>query len=307
MDDVGGSQIESKAGMQTGRPVNMFVYVAQRRFLLDARGSLIKVARKALAMALTKLILTDFDRLRDTPVDRTEMWGSLAPLSEDTAYERMVRNVALLRACFSADGHLPLNMVSGFPISEEDRRGLPELKSPADIAGGLQNVALLVWGSPHPNPSSSLGSIHGSASVSADYKTQAFEPMAWLSSGTSIMVFPCKYDVELYQPQHNKFDRKPQNRFLLCGRMYSREYVPMASGNGLRFAVPDVDNDHLMIAMLVPPRHLKHIAYRDGAVDFGATCLSILGEMDGAERAVSLGVYDASLEREIYLASQEKQ
>ena len=77
----------------------------------------------------------------------------------------------------------------------------------------------------------------------------------------------------------------------------------MASGNGMRFAVPNVDKDCLMVAMLVAPEHMKHIMYHNNAIDFGATCLSILGDMADCERAVALGTYDASLEREIYLAS----
>ena len=80
----------------------------------------------------------------------------------------------------------------------------------------------------------------------------------------------------------------------------------MASGNGMRFAVPDVDKDSLIIAMLTTPQHMKHIVYREDAIDFGSTCLAILSDMAANEHAIALGVYDASLEREIYLASAEQ-
>ena len=100
----------------------------------------------------------------------------------------------------------------------------------------------------------------------------------------------CKHNVEFYQPQHTMFATKPRNRFLLCGQMYSREYVSMASGNGMRFAVPDVDKDCLMVAMLAAPEHMKHIVYRNDAIDFGAACLSILGDMTDCERAIALGI-----------------
>ena len=33
---------------------------------------------------------------------------------------------------------------------------------PADIAGDIQNVALLIWGSPHPAASSAARVLHGS-------------------------------------------------------------------------------------------------------------------------------------------------
>ena len=259
-------------------------------------------------MALAKLILTDFDRLKDTAIDEKEMWGLQKPLSKESAYQHMISNIALLGACGAiTDGPYPMNAVSGFPLSAQDRIDWPELKNPRDIAGGIQNVKLLIWGSPHPAASSGAGVLHGSNHKSETDKAEAFESMAWLCSGTTIMVFANKYDVEFWQPQHTKFHTKPLNRFLLCGRMFSRDYVSMASGNGMRFAVPDVDKDCLMVAMLVAPEHMKHIMYHNNAIDFGATCLSILGGMADCERAVALGIYDASLEREIYLASIQQQ
>ena len=39
------------------------------------------VLKSLFAMALAKLILTDFDRLKDTAIDEKEMWGLLKPLS----------------------------------------------------------------------------------------------------------------------------------------------------------------------------------------------------------------------------------
>lgn len=238
------------------------------------------VLKSLLAMALAKLILTDLDRLKDTQIDEKQMWGSQKPVSTESGYKRMMHNIGQLRECGAeTDGHHPFNAVSGFPINEQDKIKRSELNSPADIAGGMQNVALLIWGSPHPNPSSDACDIHGSNCVSATYKAQAFWSMAWLCSGTALMVFADKYNVEFYKPQHTVFDTKPRNRFLLCGQMYSRQYVSMASGNGMRFAVPDVDKDCLMVAVLTAPKHMKHIVYRNDAIDLGATCLSILGEM----------------------------
>ena len=82
----------------------------------------------------------------------------------------------------------------------------------------------------------------------------------------------------------------------------------MASGNGKRWTVPDVDKDNLMIAMLVLPKHMELTRFRDdGRIDLGATCLAIIDGMVADECAISLGCYDASLEFEVYLALEEKE
>ena len=44
-----------------------------------------------------------------------------------------------------------MNAMSEFPFDEQDNVKRLELNNPADIAGGIQNVALLIWISSHPN------------------------------------------------------------------------------------------------------------------------------------------------------------
>ena len=76
--------------------------------------------------------------------------------------------------------------------------------------------------------------------------------MAWLCpNATVMMAVPQKYLVEFYQP----LQEGATNRVLMCGKMYSRHYIPMASGNGMRFVVAGSDSDNIIIAMLMLPEH----------------------------------------------------
>ena len=84
--------------------------------------------------------------------------------------------------------------------------------------------------------------------------------------------------------------------------MYSRAYVPMASSNGMRFTVPGAEDNDIMVAMLVSPKHMRHVVYYNDAIDVGKTCVSIMASMANDDIAVALGVYDLSLEMEMYLS-----
>eukprot|EP00973_Karenia_brevis_P015259 2086245-Karenia_brevis.AAC.1 len=129
--------------------------------------------------------------------------------------------------------------------------------------------------------------------------------MAWLCpTGTVIMTFPRKYRVEFYQP---RYDATATNRTLVVGQMYSRKYIPMASGNGMRFAVPGASDDIVMVAMLVQPQHCQYIVHRNDAIDVGATALAIMRSLNkSTEVGAALGVYDCSLEMELVLALNEQ-
>ena len=120
---------------------------------------------------------------------------------------------------------IPFNKVSGFPRKPKDA---PDILNPSELYPDKE-LKLLLWGSPHGNRSRNDGSHHGPPTriPSNVFKTQAFESMAWLCPrGTVIMTFPSKYKVEFYQPCSEAAAAK---RILLCGPMYSREYVPMSS------------------------------------------------------------------------------
>ena len=248
-------------------------------------------------MALSKLVLTDFGVLCPPSGVPEAMWGTHPPVhTMETAYERMVKNLSSLTNLGAlTDGGLPLNKVSGFP--REDADGI-DIRNPAEIFP-QKKLRLLIWGSPHPNPSSNNGVIHGSKVVSAQYKTQAFESMAWLCpTGVVAMAFPAKYEVEFYQPCA---DPTAANRVLVCCRMHSCGYVPMASSDGLRYTIPDTSIDDIMIALLVPPSFLNCLAFEKERLDFGLTIRNVLKMLGEDEYGCALGVYDCSLEMELIL------
>jgi hypothetical protein len=137
--------------------------------------------------------------------------------------------------------------------------------------------------------------------VSSTYKTQAFESMAWLCpDGVVAMSFPAKYAVEMYQPCQ---DAAATHRLLICGKMKSRDYTPMASSNGLRYTIPQVTQTDTMVALLVPPAQLNCVVIEDGLIDFGKTMLRVLGSMGETQYGCSLGCYDCSLEMELVHAA----
>ncbi len=87
--------------------------------------------------------------------------------------------------------------------------------------------------------------------------------------------------------------------------MFSREYVPMCSGNGFRYPISNTVDDDIMISMLVPPQHMANLVWKDGSLDFGMTLVKIIAALAVDEYVVALGAYDCSLELEAYLAAKE--
>jgi len=194
------------------------------------------------------------------------------------------------------DEGMPFNRVSGFPKLPEDEVGI---RNPGELFPE-KKLKLLFWGAPHPKLASDDDKIHGSKATGHLYKTEAFESMAWLCPmGVVAMTFGAKYCVEFYQPRYH---HDAMNRVLLCGQMYAREYIPMASGSGLRFTVPDAIEDTHMVAFLIPPLQLGLLCWKEGQIDFGQTMLNILQTMAENEYGCALGVYDGSLEMELIKA-----
>ena len=188
---------------------------------------------------------------------------------------------------------LPFDKVSGFQRKPTDA---PDIRNPSDLYPGKE-LKLLLWGSPHGNPSSNDGSHHGPRTPSEVFKTQAFEAMAWLCPrGTVIMTFPSKYIVEFYQPCSAAAAAK---RILVCGPMYSREYVPMSSSNGLRYTVPNATREDIMISLLVPPSLMQCVVIANGRIDFASTVQGVLDTLDDREFGCAFGVNDCSLEAEL--------
>jgi len=254
-------------------------------------------------MAFRNLYITDFDHLVEQSTDATDIWESQTPLDAVSAYDQMLANCDQLKQYGALlDGSHPFNRVSGFAIeSDEDYTQFPGIKSPAELDSS-RTLKFLMWGSPHPNASSSNSDFHGSNATSSVYKTNAFESMAWLApSGSIFMAFPEKYRVEMYQPMH---DLQATNRILVCGKMLSRYYTPMASGNGMRFPVPGSSIDGVMVSMLLLPEHMKYLTMVGDRIDFGSTAFKILNSLSDTEFGVALGVYDLSLEMELFHAME---
>ena len=254
-------------------------------------------------MALSRVWITDLEALinpdavsetrRRTIEDSEQSWPD-QPLHETkTAYERMRTNIrALEKEGALTNQGLPFVGVSGFPNDE----GTQNIVNPRELdPNGI--LQLLWWGAPHNNPSSGSTFRHGSTATGHQHKSNAFESMKWLCpQGTLIITFPDKYDVEFWHPRADGMDSE---RVLICGRMHSRQYIPMTSGNGRRFKIPEADLENTMIALQVAPRHMNCIVWEDTKIDFGATVRRILGTFELGDFAVALGVYDCSLEMEL--------
>jgi len=227
----------------------------------------------------------------------------VASQGAESAHAVMLQNCRFLKSYGAQvdDNDIPYRNVSGFP----KKTGDPEaLQTPTEFVGANSSVALLLWGSPHKHPSDDGPMVHGPSSHvgNGTWKTQAFESMAWLApDGFVAMTFSSKYMVELYQPQH---DDDAHNRVLLSTRLLFRQYVPMQSSPLRR--VPITDTTNVMGAFLVPYRFMTCLDWRGDALDFGSTMLRVLTALRGTEKAVALGVYDCSLEKEIGLACAER-
>jgi hypothetical protein len=249
--------------------------------------------------ALSNLHLTDFDGLREGAVDAgdPECTGQLCDgnVNAFCVLKERATLMASLGAKIDELTGLPFNNVSGFAKSASE-----SILNPIDVIPPGCNVGLLLWGSPHPNPSSCDRESHGCFTTGATYKTNAFESMAWLApSGFICMPFPQKYVVEFFQPQQPA----AAQRILVVSKAYVREYVPMTSSNTVRYPISGATKDSVMVACLVPPRFLESLAWMpDGQLDLGLTLLNVLAALTPFEKGVALGCYDLSCEMEIVAA-----
>ena len=170
--------------------------------------------------------------------------------------------------------------------------------NPEDLVEG-GTLRLLWWGAPHPNPSTGSACRHGGRATGVLAKNHALEAITWLCpSGTVAMPFPDKYPVALWQPRTSN---ETSEKTLICGRMLTRHYVPMMSGNGRLYAISNADGNNTMIAMQVAPTHLKCITWVDQYLDFSTTMKKIMATFQEEGYAVALGVYDCPLEMELLL------
>ena len=248
-------------------------------------------------MGLDKLVLTDFRSFCPPVGALGTTWHGEQPVDgQETAYTRLTENLQSLSEAGAITNRGPLyEKVSGFPTTYG---GDAAVRNPAELFPGKE-LKLLWWGAPHWNPSSCNGTFHGSGADGPGYKTNAFESMVWLCPrGTVAMTFPAKFAVEFYQPCYH---HDAANRILICGKMYSRRYVPMVSSDGLRYTIPDTTIDDTMIAILLPPSLMACVAFEGGRIDFGLTMRQLLDALGENEYGCALGVYDCSLEMELTL------
>ena len=213
------------------------------------------------------------------------------------AYDRMLRNLALLRENGArTQNGFPFEKVSGYP--KEGDLGGGEVINPAELVpeGRLR---LLWWGAPHPQPSSGRNYRHGGGAKGPTAKENAFEAMTYLCpEGTVAMTFPDKYSISLWQPR--TWDENSE-KTLICCRMRTRGYVPMTSSRGRRFTIPEANEGNTMIALQEAPIHLEFLTWTGQYLDFSATMRKILESFEEQDYAVALGVYDCSLEIELLL------
>ena len=258
-------------------------------------------------MSLNKLWITDLEVITDPreleEEDREnirmgeERWPYPPLHEEETAFQRMQKNIQVLRADGArTNGDVPIGGVSGFDVSAEPDQ--PDIINPAMLLP-TGTLRLLWWGSPHPNPSSGGTLRHGTRITGVDCKNNAFEAMQWLCpQGTVAMTFPDRYPVELLQPRALNEDSE---KTLFCGRMYSRNYIPMASGSGRRYTIGGADRSNTMLAMQVAPMHINCVSWVGSRLDFSTTMKRIMATFGETDFAVALGVYDCSLEIELLL------
>ena len=110
---------------------------------------------------LAKLVLTDFGVLQPSgrQEDPVESEGALD--THETSYERMLKNLLDLTSwgvlTSEAGPHelfgLPFDKVSGFQRKPTDA---PDIRNPSELYPDKE-LKLLLWGSPHGNPSSNDG------------------------------------------------------------------------------------------------------------------------------------------------------
>ena len=110
---------------------------------------------------LAKLVLTDFGVLRPSRRQEEPVESQEALDPHETSYERMLNNLFDLTSwgALTSEGcphelfGLPFDKVSGFPRKPKDA---PDILNPSELYPDKE-LKLLLWGSPHGNPSSNDG------------------------------------------------------------------------------------------------------------------------------------------------------
>ena len=162
-------------------------------------------------------------------------------------------------------------------------------------------------GSPHWE--SSDHRRHFRFKASSQFKTNAFESMAWGSPFAMVcMTFLECYRTEFYHPKFNRHygsevDNRCERALIVCQGYFSK-YKPMTSGNEL-CVIDQGRGCCTMIAMLVPERFMECVVWRGVKLDFGMTILRVMQAMDKFERAIELGGQTFAMSMELHYAHEE--
>jgi hypothetical protein len=252
------------------------------------------------AADLSNFIITDIDILQPYTIV-TKCYDEA---EEDAdAYHIMVANCTRL-AQYGAKvdkdingNFVPFTNISGMPTD------LPGIMRPAELVGGVHNIGLLMWGSPHPCISSNNEELGyawcGTKRFDHTPKTEAFETMMWyVPHGIVIMTFSSQYRCEFYQPQWHK---AYIGRQLFVAKANMTLYAPMRSSSVTIDKISE--SDDVMVAMAVPGKHVHCVTYTEnGDLAFAATIQRFLRAIKKEKLyGIALGAYAANLEIEATL------
>ena len=241
--------------------------------------------------------------------------SDLNAANDPAAVDAMKTNLQILRAhgarvfVNEATGKIsPFVDVTGFDLLDVPTRGpgaeqlSQQLRSPSELVlpGTL---SYLIWGSPHACPSNQDSPWHApGAKSNHEFKTKAFESMAYQCKGLICMVFPACYKEIEFWP------RPPgDNRILYVSPIRFHQHRSKKSGS-----TEDIVGDKPeRVAMLLPPRFsalvLKHTEPATNHLMFGSFWLDVVKNMGCTEHAVELGCSTASLSMELIYEFQFQQ
>ena len=194
----------------------------------------------------------------------------------------------------------PFSRISGFDSNGVEYTPFHKLRDNIPIG-------LVYWGSPHWGTTAQETFTQGWKD-SNQFKTNAFESMSWLAGQAIVaMTYTSNYKVEFWSPNYRQDDAGPETRVarrLIVDEAYTRQYVPLASGDSWSPIFPA--GTTINIALLVPHRLLHLVTYVENKIDVGMTFYRALRACQDADYfAIELGGQTYSLSNEIHLARQE--
>ena len=244
-------------------------------------------------------------------MDLSRWWiTDLAAATDELAAATLKRNCTYMAALGAHVGRAQdgsagaIVDVTGFTLEDDTEGRERGLREPIDILPKGHMLAGVIWGSPHGHASDlKSSSRHGPwASSNADFKTKAFEAMAYVCQGLVIMSLPSKYKIEFW-PRIRQSDR----RSLLQCRVRYLAHKSSVTGH----AVPIDETYEEAIAMLLPPGYVdlanRHTDRATNTLNYAAFIRNVYADSGATEHFVELGCNTASLSMELVLQWQLEQ